>query len=81
MGLGYNNIKISGSLDLTRIAKDLVRNSIRDYIKKNRVSTTSPLDHIFPVERRIRWIMGGLETFKQFSKKGVAEEFRNTFYQ
>lgn len=42
--------------------KDRIANAIKTYLDGKEVTTTQILDDIFPVERRVRSIIGGLET-------------------
>ena len=43
--------------------EDIITSSIEEYlVKRNKVKTFHPLDHIFPKERKIRSKVGGLET-------------------
>ena len=42
--------------------KENLKNSIRNFFKKKEVKNYQVLDDIFPNERRIRSLIGGLET-------------------
>ena len=69
MVIGHNSGNKPGSLeiknevmDVKEITKELLKRTISNYLNKKKVTTFSPLDHIFPNERKIRSIIGGLET-------------------
>ncbi|MFW3383491.1 TdeIII family type II restriction endonuclease [Aliarcobacter butzleri] len=48
--------------NISKIIRTTIENSITKYFKNKKVKTTHFLDELFPKERRIRSIMGGLET-------------------
>lgn len=47
--------------------KETLKTSLRNFFKNRKVKTFHVLDYIFPVERRIRSLIGGLETSKFMS--------------
>ncbi len=49
-------------MTIEEIIENTVRNSVRNFFDGKEVKTTHVLDKIFPVERRIRSLIGGLET-------------------
>lgn len=50
------------SKQLRHEIRKTIENSIRNFFENKEVNTTHVLDKIFPVERRIRSLIGGLET-------------------
>ncbi|EHQ9271123.1 TdeIII family type II restriction endonuclease [Vibrio parahaemolyticus] len=49
-------------LQIQNLISDTVSRSIHDFFQGKEVKTTHMLDHIFPRERKIRSLIGGLET-------------------
>lgn len=54
--------EITKKKKLKKEIKDTLKESIRDFFSEKEVKTVHPLDLIFPKERRIRSLIGGLET-------------------
>lgn len=60
--IGHNSGFTSSMQSVKAIAKRILKDSISNYMSKQKVTTSSPIDLLFPNERRIRSVMGGLET-------------------